>query len=664
VNSIIKNIIFMIVIFMTGQLHGASEDSSYVPIKAAGSRLPIIDQAAQEELFNLYYNGVLLANRKAFASLQDKAAADNPLAKAYMAVLHMTGTVLKQDMEKAGVYVDNLCWEWIMAEANAQGSDYSKKRDSPYAQAILGHICLHGAAKVDQSNAKAAAWFESAAMQGHPEAQHILAHMYMYAIGVKQDVHKVAQFLSSTTIRILPAVIRRILLSHMPASDARRAPAIASSYMIVGGPKDPIHEGLMELVQREAHSDAMKLLWESPLPADKNAVRVYIMCMLEDPLFAVKAKGIEMLVSSSEEADRFAARFATIKMVQSPMDSEQWIWLVTLLSSNNENHGYLAMNALSAIATPDRSLEKEATAALEEIAANPMHLRQRYAVRVLGAIKSIAARLVAPEVVSVASKPKKTKQKPAPAQKGKAEPTEAEIAAAARAASELLAAEAPEAKIAAQEARAANAAKEKARKKAAWEAAEAKRQEEARKLAEAAEAAAETAAREAEAAAQRQLAEKAAQAPSPTAQEKLKKEQKKAALEVPAVAPAAPAKSDVGPMAESVPAVTTVLKPTVATGTKLTSPSGNYEVEFLKDEYVHIIIDLKETDYTPEHFFKTVAELLSDDDLGIARTLETRRQCVSSERQPRQAVLDGMVVQAIEEARQTIREHIRAMSGK
>jgi hypothetical protein len=112
-------------------------------------------------------------------------------------------------------------------------------------------------------------------------------------------------------------------------------------------------------------------------------------------------------------------------------------------------------------------------------------------------------------------------------------------------------------------------------------------------------------------------------------------------------------------LAPYVPAAPSAL---IKPGTTLTAP--NYKVEFLKDEYVQIIIDLKQPDYTPEHFFKTFAELLSDGDLDIATILASRTKGMSSDRQPRQEVLDKMVVDAMEEARNAIRQHIRSTFGK
>jgi hypothetical protein len=112
-------------------------------------------------------------------------------------------------------------------------------------------------------------------------------------------------------------------------------------------------------------------------------------------------------------------------------------------------------------------------------------------------------------------------------------------------------------------------------------------------------------------------------------------------------------------MAEPAPAVPIVSRPTVTPGTKLLSPTGNYAVEFMDDKTAAI-----STNSTREVFFKTLDDLLSDKDLGIASMLAIRRNNMPLDHQSKQEALDKMVVQAIEKARQAIREHIRAMSGK
>ena len=240
------------------------------------------------------------------------------------------------------------------------------------------------------------------------------------------------------------------------------------------------------------------------------------------------------------------------------------------------------------------------------------------------------------------SKKKSTKPDAVP----QAKPTEAEIAAANKAALELLAAdeEAKKIKVTRQAAEAEKKAKQKEEKRAAWAAAEAQRQEEARKLAEAAAKAEQERIAGAEAKKQEE-AKKLAEEKS--AQEALAAEiaakeqasQAAAAKTVPMDAPAPPM-----PIAPR----------SIIPGTKLTSPSRNYAVEFLKGDAAAISISC-----TQEVFFIPVCELLGDGELSIATLLASRREHGPSEFLERQTLLDGVIVQAIEQARDAVRAEFR-----
>ena len=55
--------------------------------------------------------------------------------------------------------------------------------DDPIAQYFLGEMYLHGKG-VDQDFAQAAAWYERAAINGHPEAQAAIGSLEMLGLGV------------------------------------------------------------------------------------------------------------------------------------------------------------------------------------------------------------------------------------------------------------------------------------------------------------------------------------------------------------------------------------------------------------------------------------------------------------------------------------------------
>jgi hypothetical protein len=667
----------MAIVLMTEKLHAANTIPDPVIVSAAGSvaplptssALPILSEPEQKILFG-FYDHVLLANRPALEFLNTSAGRGNPLAQGYLAVLCMSGTVLKQNMEAAKEHISK-CWMWITNEAHNK---------SPYAQAILGHMHLNSIIAPAQSykatynsDNAAAIWFKNAAAQRHPEARYILAHMYMYGIGIGQDIGEVAKLLSgSVPIRIIPLAIRRVLLAHRPLSAAGGPAASFPSYDIIGVPSGPISEGLAWLMKTEGHSDALRMLWEStvssdreaarpylmhnmkteaqpdairmlwesPEKSDRAAARLYVMCWLMDPIFHKKAKAIEMLLSSPEAVDIAAARFSMQSIVKGPMDVDQWIWIITLLSSKNTTHGLVAVEALRAIVeAPGRSLEYEATIALKKIAQDSAHPRQFDAIRVLGAISKFAASVSQSTAAfsTAAGVHKKPKKKADKKDSGpQAAPTAEEIKSADASAQAMISAiedEEAEAQIAA-DAR----AEEKARKAEAAKAAKAAK---AKKAAEA-KAVQEVAAREA--------AEKAAQ--ERAAAEEV------ARLEIVAREGAETASREAAEARK-------VAAAAAREAAKFTRVLGDfYTVDFLSQETTQISVDLKQTDYTPEVFFIPLVTFLGDDDLGIAETLALRRESMLPNRQPRQAVLDRMVVQAIEQARNAIRQRIGSTLGK
>lgn len=95
-------------------------------------------------------------------------------------VLVAASSIARADLQ-AGIdaYFDG---DYAMALENLQPA---AEADDPIAQFLLGEIYLHGKG-VQQDFEQAAAWYERAALNGHPEAQAAIGSLEMLGLGVPQ----------------------------------------------------------------------------------------------------------------------------------------------------------------------------------------------------------------------------------------------------------------------------------------------------------------------------------------------------------------------------------------------------------------------------------------------------------------------------------------------